>query len=390
MPHASSAQDQDPPGHAAAVNDCRDETLIHAAGRGDSPRKQWTVMAPDHNPTLPASGRHSARKNAARELAARTGMKYTAALRLLGRDTQREPVHRWILTDDVRAWFAGKGWRNAYYGDLYDWLDALTPSYECDWCSEPGDARETDSSIKLVIAAYDPDLSPITGHLFTYKYHATCQPSTITFAHQIDIAPLPQRIELPASAQPDITGEFELDARPILVNDLAEEPPHAVLLITAQVVDDQGEGAAPWLNELHLNLSSQGLGHPELELDDDDAGWSVRIATDYPSARDSEWLAIRTPHSTPANPHHLLLAVMDLPPDWVAAARSTGQVTVVLGPCSIHWDEPQISIWPGGDLQDQVLEGECCCEQVTADDIDDLVNSHAFLTSTLRVASLDD
>lgn len=345
-------------------------------------------MAPDHS-SMPVTGRHSARKNAARELAARTGMKYTAALRLLGRDAQREPLHRWILTDDLRAWFAGQGWRNAYYGDLYDWLDDLTPSYECDWCGEPGDAREIDSSIKLVIAAYDPDLSPITGHLFTYKYHAACKPSTITFARQIDIPPLPQRIELPASAQPDIAGELELDARPILVSDLGEEPPHAVLLITAQVVDDHGEGAAPWLNELRLNLSAHGLGEPDL---DNASGWSVRIATDYPSTQASEWIAVRTPHGTPASPHHLLLAAMDLPPDWVAAARSTGHVTVVLGPCSIHWDEPQISIGPLGDeLEDQVLDQDsCCCAQVTADDIVDLVNSHAFLTSTLRVAGHDD
>jgi hypothetical protein len=164
-----------------------------------------------------------------------------------------------------------------------------------------------------------------------------------------------------------------------------------VVLTTAQVVDDHGVGAAPWLIELHLNLSSQGLGHPDLEPDDA-SGWSVRIATDYPSIRASEWIAVRTPHGTPANPHHLLLAAMDLPPDWVAAARSTGQVTVVLGPCSIHWDEPQISIGPLGDeLEDQVLEQDgCCCARITADDIVGLVNSHAFITSTLRVADDDD
>lgn len=62
------------------------------------------------------SGRHTARKQAARELAGRTGMKYTEALR---HGAQRTP--RW----------------------------GLDPVYECDWCAEHGDAREVDSSIRL-------------------------------------------------------------------------------------------------------------------------------------------------------------------------------------------------------------------------------------------------
>lgn len=61
--------------------------------------------------------------------------------------------------------------------------------------------------------AGDPELSAVTRHLATHKYHAACKPSVITFAHQIDIPPLPQYIELPASANCDIAGEFELDAR---------------------------------------------------------------------------------------------------------------------------------------------------------------------------------
>jgi hypothetical protein len=349
-------------------------------------------MTPDHGLTHDTddSRRHTARKNAARELAGRTGMKYTAALRQLARDTQRAPLHRWLLTDELRAWFAGKGWRNAYYGDLYDWLDDLTPTYECDWCGEPGDAREIDSSIKIVIGAYDPDLSPSTIHLATYKYHAACKPSTITFAHQIDIPAVPQRLELPANANPDIAAEFEFEARPILVSDFPEEPPLAALLITAQVIEDQGEGAVPWLNELHLNLSAQGLGHPDFEIDEPD-GWSLRIATDYPSTRASEWIAIRTPHGTQGNPHHLLLAAMDLPPEWVAAARDAGHVTVILGPCTVHWGDPQISVGQlRDDLWEQVLEREeCRCAQVTPDDVFDLVESHAFITSTLQLADHD-
>jgi len=74
------------------------------------------------------SGRHTARKQAARELAGRTGMKYTEALRHVS-DTgaQRTSRWRWVLTDEVRRFFAGDGWRNVQIENLYDWLDGLDP-----------------------------------------------------------------------------------------------------------------------------------------------------------------------------------------------------------------------------------------------------------------------
>jgi|SRR5450759_4076466 len=102
-----------------------------------------------------------ARKKRARDLARRTGMKYTAALRHVTTTAgPREPRYRWVLTDEVRAFFAGATRHGAYFEDLYDWLDRLSPEYECDWCAEPGDARTRDSSIQLAVTAYDPDLSP--------------------------------------------------------------------------------------------------------------------------------------------------------------------------------------------------------------------------------------
>jgi hypothetical protein len=48
--------------------------------------------------------RHTARKNADRELSARTGMPYAAALRhVTGTEGPWQPRHRWILTFPVKS-----------------------------------------------------------------------------------------------------------------------------------------------------------------------------------------------------------------------------------------------------------------------------------------------
>lgn len=90
--------------------------------------------------------RPNARKAQARRLAARTGMPYTAALRQVVRSAEPwQPQHWWVLTDDVRDWLSGESWRGIGYHDLYAWLDnEVSPTFECDWCGEPGDAREND------------------------------------------------------------------------------------------------------------------------------------------------------------------------------------------------------------------------------------------------------
>src|SRR6516162_5797738 len=90
--------------------------------------------------------RHTARKNAARDLHDRTGMPYAAALRHVTRtEGPWQPRHRWIITDDLRDWIDGRTWRGVGYPDLRAWLDnEVSPAFDCDWCDEPGDAREED------------------------------------------------------------------------------------------------------------------------------------------------------------------------------------------------------------------------------------------------------
>ncbi len=51
-----------------------------------------------------SDGRHTARKNAARDLHDRTGMPYAAALRYVARaENPWQPRHRWIVTFPVKS-----------------------------------------------------------------------------------------------------------------------------------------------------------------------------------------------------------------------------------------------------------------------------------------------
>ncbi len=344
------------------------------------------------------TGRHTARKNAARELAARTGMPYTAALRHVTQAaTPREPRHRWLLTGELRAWLAGETWRGVAYGDLYDWLDnEVDPAYLCDWCSEPGNAAEADSSISLVVTAYDPDLSPATMHLATRKYHAACRPSSVSWVRKIDIPHGPQRIGLPASVKPEAIGEFELDARALLHRGYEDQAAQAVLLVTARVVEDHRQGARAWLSELQLHLNGEGFGHPESLTRAAGTDWSLRIVTGYPSSLAPQWIALRTSPDETGSSQHMFLAALDLPADWVEVARQDGQVAVVIGPCVNHWD--LISV-PGEfvDEMDEAAAGTggqpsgpgagCGCSALTANQVAELVYAGVFVAGPVRVTA---
>ena len=357
-------------------------------------------------------GRHTARKSAARELSARTGMPYAAALRHVTR-TERpwQPRHRWVLTDDLRDWIDGKTWRGGSYPDLRGWLDnEVSPAYECDWCGEPGDAREEDSSLELLITAYDPDVQPSAMHVGTRKLHARCKPArdaspmfgrggaagtSITWLRRADIPSGPQRIGLPASAKPDVAGEFDLEARALLAPAWWYGHDHtgqAMLVVTARVAEDHGQGARPWLTELELHLSSEGLGHPDT-MEGGECGWVLRV-----SAGSRPWIAIRTGPGENGAFEHLLLQKLDLPDGWAEAARREGQVTVAIGPCTAHWDDTGRGLsW---DLADEMEEREqsfqvtdagapagCTCAAITAGHVAELIDAHIFVTAGVRVAT---
>lgn len=358
-------------------------------------------------------GRHTARKNAARNLHDRTGMPYTAALRRVTRaEDPWEPRHRWIITDDLRDWLDGTTWRGVGYPDLRAWLDnEVSPAFDCDWCDEPGDARAEDCCIELLVAAYDPDIQPATMHLGTKKLHARCKPfrdasplfgragaagTSIAWLRKVmDIPSGPQRIALPATHKPEAAGEFDLEARALLAPGWWYGHDHTgqvMLLVTVRVTEDHGQGNRPWLTELELHLNGQGLGHPDA-MEGGECGWALRIVAGNPY-----WIALRTGQDQDGTLRHLLLQRLDLPDGWTEAARSNGRVTVAIGPCTAHWDD----IAPGlpGDLEEElddlressflVAEADdagCVCAALTAGHVAELIDAGVLVTAGIRVVT---
>lgn len=344
----------------------------------------------------------NARKSQARRLAARTGVSYADALRQVIRaDEPWQPAHRWVLTDEVRDWLSGESRRGDLHSDLYAWLDTVvSPTFKCVECGEPGDARTTDSSISLLVTAYDPDIAPFTQHLATRKYHASCRPSSIIWTYGAEIPSGPQRLRLPHSTTPALVGEFDLEAHALLDTDPEDGSRHAMLLLTAHVVRDHGRGTFMWLTELELYLGSEGLGRPhELALDAE-TGWLLRIADDYATDTRPPWIAIRTGHGAndDGTPHHLLLRSVDLPDGWTGAARRAGYVDVAIGPCTRHWDSTPVP----ETLADRIAElvehhsvagsatERCGCSDLTVDHAVELVDSNAFLVGSVRVLRDDE
>lgn len=365
--------------------------------------------------TTSAGGRHTARKNAARDLHDRTGMPYAAALRQVTRaESPWRPRYRWTLTEDLSEWIDGRTWRGAACPDLRAWLDdEVSPAFDCNWCDEPGNAELEDCSIELLISAYDPDLNLATEHIGLHKYHARCKAlrdasplfgraapagtSSISWLRKVpDFPGGPHRIGLPASHRPEVSGEFDLEARALLAPGWRNSHTgKAVLLITVRVAEDHGQGARAWLTELELHLNGEGLGHPD-SLAGGECDWALRIVTG-----DRPWIALRTgqhQHHGQA-PRHLLLSAMDLPDGWASAARRDGQVTVAIGPCTTHWDD--ISPFQGeltDDLEDmlessgQVNEAaaECACAGLTAGHVADLIDAGVLVTAGVRVIAEDE
>lgn len=307
-----------------------------------------------------ASGGSNARKSEARDLAARTGMKYTAALATVTRsDPPRQPRARWQLTEEVRDFFGGVGWHGVGYPDLYEWLDGLDPRFECDWCAEPADADVQECSIQLVVTRYDPDRSPRTEMLGVNKHHAACRPSGVSWlvpAGQFD----PHHLALPASVRPDIAGEYVIDAWPLLYHD--NGGPLPVLVVIATVVEDHGQGAGCWLTELEMWLRDHGFTTPDMDEDpeDDDGpqGWALRIETASSLKLTPRWLALRTgPATLGAAPGHFFLGGVDgLDDNWVAAAHSRGRVLVYAGPLPAYGQAPELPEKIDADALDELME----------------------------------
>jgi hypothetical protein len=147
-------------------------------------------------------------------------------------------------------------------------------------------------------------------------------------------------------------GEYEITARPLLYQD-PEIP--AVLLLTAEVTEDHGQGAAPWLNEMAFFSEANGFGHPHSLAISQDAPpeWTLRIATDYPSGLAPRWLALRAgPLKLGKQPDHFFLGALDLPERWVSKARAERNVLV----CHAWWASPRARRGLDSDALDELID----------------------------------
>jgi hypothetical protein len=241
----------------------------------------------------------------------------------------------------------------------------------------------------------------VTRHVTTRKYHATCKPSLMVWVPETDIPPGPRYLGLPAADRPDLIGTVEFDVHPLLDTDPEDGTRHAMLLLTARVIEDHGRGVFPWSTELELYLGSQGIGGL-VELDDsDETAWTLRISAEHTSGTRLPWIAIRIDHGEDDDtPRHLLLRELNLPEGWADAARRSGHVDVAVGLCTRHWDTAPVPEELASDIADIVGElslmtksaadNRCGCALLTADHAVALVESGAFLLGWVRVVSDDE
>ncbi|MEV4806841.1 hypothetical protein AB0K18_43175 [Nonomuraea sp. NPDC049421] len=298
-----------------------------------------------------------------------TGEDYQVALNTTRAAWQRlDNQLRYTLSDDVTAFMRGEGWRGITLDDVEDmrtWLAHRKPTYECDWCDGDGDVRREDTSLQLIVAAYDPDLSPVTAMLGSRRYHARCRPSKVTWADKVDIPRGPRAAALPASARPEIEAEIAVTAQavwvPALLDFEPQDAPYAAsepaLLISVEVADDRGQGAGPWLTELELALWRPS-GFDEIMANKTaESGWSVRVVDGYPSSAAPQWVAVRM--SAPedgAMPDHLYLGALDIQEEWRMALDGRKRLLVVVGPLQVGGAAPEIPGQPDADQLAELLE----------------------------------
>lgn len=264
---------------------------------------------------------------------------------------------KYVLSDDVQAFMRGEGWRGVTLDDVEDlrsWLANRNPVYLCEWCSEDGDARREDTSLHLIVSAYDPDLSPVTGMIASKRYHARCQPSKLVSITRVDIPRGPRLAALPSHVLPEVEAEIAIRVQPVIVpapfdfelEDLDDpQVTEPALLITAEVTDDRGQGAGPWLTELE-HAVWRPAGFDELMATaHTEPGWSVRVVDGHPSGVSPQWVAIRM--SDPeegSEPNHLYLGGVDLPGEWSQAVRGQEKLLLLAGPLQIAGEAPEIPL----------------------------------------------
>ncbi|MFI6603732.1 hypothetical protein ACIBHX_46515 [Nonomuraea sp. NPDC050536] len=304
-------------------------------------------------------------QRAARRRQRHTDEPYQVALAAIREDWRRlDSELRYVLSDEVQAFMRGQGWRGVSLDDVEDmrsWLANRTPTYVCEWCGDDGDARQEQTTLQIIATGYDPDLSPLTRMVGSKRNHARCAPSQLSWIYPIDLPRDPVGIRVPASARPEMEGEFAITAHPVLLpaEPDAERPAtrEPALLIRIEVTQDHGQGAAAWLAELEMQLwEPDGFDDP-MEATEVAEGWSVRIVRGWPSTLAPQWLAVRTSEPQDGQqPDHLYLGALDVPDAWVEAVRGRQQLLLLIGPRPMYGAAPVIDEQVSDDQLAEFME----------------------------------
>ncbi|MEV0733991.1 hypothetical protein [Polymorphospora sp. NPDC050346] len=280
---------------------------------------------------------------------------------------------RYQLSPDLEALLDGRGLRGEFNPDLWTWLyEVRRPVDTCGWCGERIDARTEDTTVQMVMGAYDPDLSPVVRMLSCTLAHPGCRPSGVQWARADRIEPVDQ-LTLPSAGG---TVEYRWVVRPVVLDDPDSDPADgtadAALVLIGQVTDAQGQSARACQGLLTEHLLDQGLTRVDDILGAD--GWTVRIV----AGPDRPRIVVRHP-ADPTTGHRRILwyGRTEPSPQWLDLARTRHRVLLVAGPDLLDPTDRWLLTGPS-DPDDRV--------DAVHEALDDLMHDGVLLTVTAGVS----
>ncbi|GLX06811.1 hypothetical protein [Microbispora sp. NBRC 16548] len=293
-------------------------------------------------------------KSRVRSYAAAHGLTYQQAQQRLRDDTTiykvratGQPPVEYVISTEMAAFLSGEGLHGMGPSDresLNSQLIQLPPVYECGTCGEPGDAHDDATTIRAVIAAYEPDLNPVTWVQDLSRHHARCAPPRLVWKQLIALTSGAQRVCVTGGTHRDIEAACDLTLRPLVMATMFDDQLRSaepVLLVTAEVVDDHGLGTVYWLNQLeHQWWRPDGFAdHPSRGYA---ANWSIRVEEAGRDGIASPWIAIRYGTDHAGDPLPLCAAALDIPAPWLGLLRGRKELLVLVGPITVAGEAESI------------------------------------------------
>ncbi|MFG3423239.1 hypothetical protein [Micromonospora sp. NPDC048063] len=288
---------------------------------------------------------------------------------------------RYLLTPEIEAVLDGHDLRGVVFDpDLWTWLyQERTPTGYCDSCDEPIDARREDTNIQLILAAYDPDMNPMTKMLSSKLHHPGCHPSEVIWARPV-LLESTDAFYLAVPGYEEKPGEYRWSVRPVVLwedgapvgddQDDEEVSAWAAFVLIGQVMETHGEPVRAWQDALTEYLRS--LGFSPVDSISGADGWAIRIAT----ADERPWLAVRQPVDANGPRDHLWLGPVEPSARWLELARHRQRVLLVAGPDQLN-PHDLFALSGPADAAERV--------DVVHEALDDLLEGEVLLTAVAGV-----